>query len=287
MDHYDSHIPFQSLRLWNVLLGCLEKCAADGNPVIQPRGHDDTDSSLPNETEPSTEITSKLMGKTCTEAVKTILGILTEHGPSPTAQTYCVAAAALQYAPDAGPALAMELYQNATSMHRIPADGRFVNALFRCFGDDLNAALEFWKSTLRKDCLEYEKRPRQSNSQHRRKYNKNLIAAYNGLLHICGRAQRPDLGVRIVYAMNREGIEPNEVTLNNYRAGKRMSQQQQSSKSNELEDESSKSRRRRFLALFPQRGRMLQQEYESILYVECTKYNVQRMSKDPRVRIIV
>ena len=41
-------------------------------------------------------------------------------------------------------------------------------------------------------------------------------------MHVCGRAERPDIGVRLAYAMIREGIEPNEITLNNYRAGKRL-----------------------------------------------------------------
>ncbi len=272
-DRYASRDKFleTSPRLWNVLLGALAESAEKGNRVI------DLDSNstimlLNNEKVSDVSdrtslysISRTLEGKPCTEAVRQVLHIL---GKKANAQSYCLAATALQYDPNTGPNLSMSLFRNATN-YDIPADGRFINAIFRCFGDDIDQAIACWKSELRQACLVHESRPPEWASDMGKSPNRNLVAAYNGLIHVCGRAHRPDIGVRLVYAMNREGIEPNEVTLNNYRAGKRLRKHPAI---------------RRLLSL-----PTMVSQYENILYVECTKYNQynKRMSKDKRVRIIV
>lgn len=189
--------------------------------------------------------------------------------PLADSQTYCVAASALQYGPDAGEALANGLFRNATA-NGVPADGRFVNAVLRCFGDDVDAALTAWKNEIRPKCLAYENRATRSLPPNR-PAGKNLLASYNGLLYVCGRALRPDIALRLVYAMSKEGLEPNENSLNSYRSGRRLCKP----------DDGFRSNLARKLKLID--------PYESLLFVECTKYdrNDRRRTGEKRVRIIV
>jgi pentatricopeptide repeat protein len=163
------------------------------------------------------------------------------------------------------------MFRNATMMG-VPADGRFVNAVFRCFGDDIDAALSAWKNEIRKFCISYEQRPRRNLLPKRRAKGKNLVAAYNGLLNVCGRALRGDIALRIIYAMNKEGLEPNELSLNCYRSGKRVR-------------ESAANRLTFGLA----QKLNIADPYESLLYVECIKFdsNDKRTAGDRRVRIIM
>jgi len=97
------------------------------------------------------------------------------------------------------------------------------------------------------------------------------LVAYNGLLYVSGRALRPDIAVRLVYAMSKEGLAANENSLNSYRSGKRLAD----------DGTGFRSRLARRLKLID--------PYESILYVECTKYdsNDRRRTGEQRVRIIV
>ena len=193
--------------------------------------------------------------------------------PAADSQTFCVAASALQFGPT-GAALATELYRNATKVG-VSADGRVVNAILRCFGKDIDAALALWKSELRARCAAHENRARSQPPSNRRVKGKNLLAAYNGLMYVCGRAVRPDIAVRLVYAMNKEGLEPNETSLNSYRAGSRLAD------TNLVVAGDLRSRLARQLKLVD--------PYESILFVECTKYdsNDQRRLGEKRVRIIL
>lgn len=247
-----------SPRLWNVLLGALADCAEKSNGVVELDSAATMEllkySSSPDVVSSKFSISKTLQGKTCTNAVKYLM---THLGGMANSQSYCVAAAALQYDPDSGPDLAMSLFRNATN-YGIPADGRFVNAIFRCFGDKIDDALLQWKSELRQACLQHESSLRNERLLSDDAPPKNLVAAYNGLIHVCGRAQRPDIAVRLVYAMNREGIEPNDVTLNNYRGGKRLGKQPTTAVP-----------RRSSLLSLPNMVR----QYENVLYVECTKYN--------------
>ena len=305
-DLYSSPSDSSSNRLWNVLLGALAEVAEKGNPIISLQSTAATalfnrqveEASLENSGEhEGCNLSQRLQGMTCTQASRELLHLMTNSdiswAPPPDAQTFCVVAAALQYDADGGPDLAMSLFRNATDQG-IPADGRFVNAIFRCFGDDIKQAIAYWKSEIRRECSVFESRSRDPSLTAKRPPNKNLIAAYNGLLHVSGRAQRPDVGLRLVYAMNREGIEPNDVSLNNYKAGKRLC----NCRADRLSSEESPKRG----FIFASRsfaGRDIPQlslpklnmmkQYENLLYVECTKYNQydKHMSKDQRVRIIV
>jgi pentatricopeptide repeat protein len=224
---------------------------------------------------------------TCTEAVHVILDIMRQPPtgivvPRPNSQSYCIAASALQHGPTDAQ-LAINLFRNATN-ERIPADGRFVNAIFRCFGSDLDAALAAWKKELRPACLAHEARTRSAPPSIQRTQVKNLIAAYHGLLYVCGRALRPDIALRVAYAMVKEGIEPNDVSLNCYHAGKR-TRERLAEDNTTQEDTTDRPKRK----LLPKFTLDFVDQYENLFFIECTKYdqNDMRRSKDRRVRIIV
>jgi hypothetical protein len=144
----------------------------------------------------------------------------------------------------------------------VTPDGRFLNAVLRCFGDDIEAALAAWKTDIG---------PAAASQQRNGKIN--LQQAYNGLMHVCGRALRPDIGVRVAYAMNKAGVEPTEVSLNCYKSGKRVA----------LEGVTGISKR----------ALGLTNQYENLLSVECTKYNTRKWDKskrragDKKIRIIL
>jgi pentatricopeptide repeat protein len=204
--------------------------------------------------------------------VQRILGVMCNRGfvdgisaPMADSQTFCVAASALQYGPTCGANLPTEMFRNATSLG-VPADGRFLNAVLRCFGSDIDAALRLWKDEVRPKCLSFE-RQLSSNSK------KNLLAAYNGLLYVCGRALRPDIALRVVYAMSKDGLEPNETSLNSYRSGSRIFQRSQGGG---------------FASTLERKLKLIEQ-YESLLLVECTKYDRddRRRVGERRVRIIL
>jgi pentatricopeptide repeat protein len=185
---------------------------------------------------------------------------------------------------DHGKDYAIELFRHATQ-EGISADGRMINALFRCFRDDLGAALEFWKMDVRPACLSHIKRVVKRNGNSDQLRQQNLLAAYSGLLYVCGCARRPDIALRIVYAMNKEGIEPMEISYNNYKTGKRARQEPELK--GPIWNPTGASKKRGFSTLLSKLSMMKQ--YESLLYVECTKYNAydRRTEKDKRLRIIV
>ena len=280
LDHYSPFLT--NSRVWNVFLGALSAGAKLENVVLDVR-------SCPmiriiaSQGGNGTLISDSIDGLRCTEAVLVILDAMrgnskTVVAPRPDSQSYCIAASALQYGTtDTG--IAMKLFQNATD-EGIPTDGRFVNALFRCFGDDIGLALSSWKNYIRKSCIAHESRTNQALVSIYRPTNKNLIAAYNGLFYVCGRALRPDIALRLAYAMNREGIEPNEVSLNNYLSGKRIHQT--------LDEKNGRETVRRSFPQLLSKINLMKQ-YENLLDVECTRYdkNNKRMVRDKRVRIIV
>jgi len=78
---------------------------------------------------------------------------------------------------------------------------------------------------------------------------------------------RPDVGLRIAYAMAKAGVDPTEVSLNSYLAGKRTTLNGASEEKN----------------------LGLRRQYESLLTVECTKYSSfdKRRQHDKRIRIIL
>lgn len=211
---------------------------------------------------------------TLSEAVLLVLhcmeGNMVCGRPEPLAdsQSYCLVAASLQSCPEASSSTALSLFRNATS-HGIPADGRFVNAVLRCFGEEIDSAIEAWKGEIRPLVLKHEQRSRLYVPPNR-PAGKNLVAAYNGLLYVSGRAMRPNIALRLVYAMKKEGLEPNENSLNAFKSGKR-----------HVKPRDNESIRSRLLKLID--------PYESLLYVECMKYDStdKRRHGERRVRIIV
>jgi len=281
---------FSNYRAFNTLLGALANGAKMENPKLNviPAGAN-KDTANPS------FLLAHVHGLTCTEAVVRILNLMI----SKNSQTYCVAASALQYAPldeqtryspstkssnddedndDAKKTpLGLQIFHNATN-NGIQADGRLVNAIFRCYGDDIAGALDGWKTHIRSATDQYENRIRSPKK-------KNMLAAYNGLMYVCGRAERPDIAVRIVYAMiNKEGLEISENPYNCYRSGKTTRQELFASRPDEKEATQSSRWRRMRLPKLAMVG-----QYENILYVECKKYDTRdrRMDEDKRVRIIV
>jgi hypothetical protein len=274
-----------NIRTWNALISALAKGAVDfSSPIII----DSSTEATALTQSPGTYVLDRgicklVNGHACYEAIQHVLRLMSGGGdplvnitraPRPNSQTYCITASALQNGP-ANSESAMELFRDATST-TLAADGRFINAIFRCFGDDINGALAAWKNEIRRSCLAHElrRRPTPPPSTRRAK-GKNLIASYHGLFHVCGRALRPDIAVRLVYAMNKEGIESNEVALNCYRSGKRTRQ-----KLAKLNNEAEKN-----VGL----GLAMSKQFESVLLVECTKFdeNDKRRAGEKRVRIIL
>lgn len=223
------------------------------------------------------EFTDIQKSSTLVHTVRILLDAMCGHvkingvtAPTADSQTFCVAASALQYGPT-GAFLATRLFQNATKLG-IPADGRFVNAVMRCFGDDIDSAMAAWKDEIRPKCVAFENRARVAPLSIGRPTGKNLIASYYGLLYVCGRAVRPDIALRLVYAMNKENLETNENALNSYKSGRRVPKPEESGFRSSLE--------RKFKLIDP---------YESLLYIECTKYdrNDRRRAGEKLVRIIL
>lgn len=273
----------KNIRVWNVLLGALSEGAKQDDIVLDLNAAPSLEEEGRN---PSmSDIALMIDGHKCSEAAIILLNIMNSvskkvMAPYPNSQSFCLAASALQYGfTDAD--VAVDLFRNATYAG-IPSDGRFINAVFRCFGDDIDAALTSWKGEIRLSCLEHESRTRRAPVSIHRSRNKNLVAAYNGLLYVCGRALRPDVAVRLAYAMNKEGLEPNNVSLNSYRSGKRVREDRLAKETNE-----EKKAGRMWSRLIPKPNMV--EQYESLLFVECTKYDprIKRMSKDKKVRIIL
>ena len=250
----------KSTRTITALMGALSKGATTSSAaVLSPQNSVAArtfGSDFP-QVSGSFKIASAVDGMTCSEAAKKILDMMRQGGGSvkPDAATFCCAATAIQQE-YANKEVGMELYRSAIHFG-IRFDGRFVNALFHCFGDDVDAAMDVWKGGVRKACFADE------TSQKSR--TKKLLASYHGLLHVCGRALRPDIAVRIVYAMGKENVPVNEMALKCYLSGKR----------------------RR-----PDGGHSnlaFSQQYEDILSVECTRYDSKdaRRQGEKRVRIIL
>lgn len=270
-----------TIREWNVLLGALSKCALHHN-------HTAIDSSTasatryfglqPQSDQNSSPLLKLVDGSSPGDATEKVLQLLITGTDEmrvarPDSQTFCLAVSSLQHGETNG-TKALDLFRQSQKIG-VPADGRFANAVLRCYGEDIKAAVNAWKEEIRPACLRFERRDRKHPVSHRRSKGKNLVAAYNGLLYCAGRALRPDIGLRLAYAMVKEGVEPNETTLNSYKSGKRVRQS-----TSEVEENRATWFARKLALLDP---------YESLLFVECTKYdrNDRRRSGDRRVRIIV
>ena len=184
--------------------------------------------------------------------------------PRPNSQTYALAAKALQFG-QCNATLAMALFKNAYSSG-VTMDGRFVNGVFRLFGEDIDGALSAWKSQIRRACITDV-----------RALESTLVASYHGLLYVSGRAMRPDLALRIVYAMYKEKVVPDETALNCYLSGKRR-RLELAPLNVGFGNKKADNEVIRFSA-----------QFESLLSVECLKYNTKdkRRHGEKRVRIIL
>lgn len=265
-----------SIDSFNTLLGALAQgCIGErrGIPLDVFNSNAATRRGRNNTTNP---LVSLVDGKTSLDAAVSILdtmrnGTSIPHGsklwyiPKPNSQTYCIVASALSGSgtSESNSGFALQLYRKAMD-DRVPADGRFLNALLRCFGDDINGALDLWKTGMGAAAAGVKNNDIEGSKQSMMKRSANLIAAYNGLMHVCGRAVRPDIALRIAYAMKKAGVEPTEVSLNCYYAGKRLT----------LDGGDG--------------GSFLVRSNEQLLSVECTKYNTKdkRRAGDKKIRIL-
>lgn len=256
---------------WNVLLGALAKgCDVNNSTTLDILNSSAALArrnmkSQANE-DSNNQFISLLNGQTCFDACMTILDtmrneiILPEgyRAPKPNSQSYCLVATALSHGPS-NPELALTLFNNAKK-ERVSMDGRFLNAVIRCFGDDIDGALSAWKTELGPAAAAYERVAY--------KRGTNVIAAYNGLMHVSGRAVRPDIALRVAYAMNKSGVKPTEITLNSYHAGKRITLEGSNDSNKNIG---------------------LRNQYESLLSVECTKFSSKdkRRVNERKIRIIL
>ena len=209
----------------------------------------------------------KIEGMDCAEAARCILDEMatSDDIPSPDSQSYCLVASAMSHVGPC-PDDAIKLFRDALESNIAP-DGRLVNACIRCYGDQIDMALSAWKKEMRSSVLAHENRSRpRSSSSFPKRRKKNLAAAYNGLLYVCGKSGRADIALRLAYAMNKEGVEPNETSYNSYIKGKEDRPQGETN----------------FM-------RILADQHESLLQVECVKYDTQdkRREKEKRIRIIL
>jgi hypothetical protein len=128
-------------------------------------------------------------------------------------QTFCLMAVFHQRQQSSNPEAARALYTKAVLLGVKP-DGRFLNGVLRCFGPNLSDALDLWTTDMRPRIISVY----QNNTNI---CNLNLSAAYFGLFYVCGRSLRPDVALRIGYAMAKDGLEPDDRCLNTYRIGRR------------------------------------------------------------------
>lgn len=253
-----------SLNSWNVILGALAKVSAQASDKVIDFTNVPKFSVRSNEPFlKDTPFISHMEGLRPPEAARSILDLMivarqeNEMGDMilrPTAQSYLLVATSLAHDDRDNVTEALNLFNDALKSN-ICIDGRFLNAIIRSYGDHIEEAIFDWKTHYRTSL---------SKEENIEKLPKNLIAAYNGLIQVAGRAYRPDIALRIAYAMVKEGVEPNETTWNTYNAGVRK-----------------RSMDKKKIRLHAQ--------HEELLAVECTKYcsKDKRRLSDKRVRIII
>jgi len=287
---FDKMIAFNNLSRirssWNVLLSALSK-ASITNPNLNIDCMSSAAASLNFDVDIDVDALNQDMfhgknfvdlvyGMTAPQASREIITIMAtvyaEGGNEvselvwrPNAQAYCLVASAMSQTDEMDPDEAIRLF-NAAIDNGVSLDGRFLNAIIRCYGDNIMLALDSWKTVFRPYALSAsgEDISRISGDLRKSRMGKNLVASYHGLMYVAGRAYRPDIALRLAYAMVREGVEPTEAALNTYNSGAR-----------ERQEDSQKVR--------------LHGQYENLLLVECTKYdsNDRRRLTDKRVRIIL
>lgn len=273
-------------KSWNVLLSALSKastknssgpinCMASAGAGLNFAFDNDVE-KLNQDLFHGKNFVDLINGMTAPQAARKLISVMaTVHAEGrnegtelvwrPNAQAYCLVASAMSQTDEIDPEEAMKLFNTAIE-NGVSLDGRFLNAIIRCYGDNIRLALDSWKTVFRPYALTAsgEDKSRISGDLRNSRMGKNLVASYHGLMYVAGRAYRPDIGLRLAYAMVREGVEPTEAALNTYNTGAR-----------ERQEDLQKVR--------------LHGQYENLLLVECTKYdsNDRRRLTDKRVRIIL
>ncbi|CAM9131809.1 unnamed protein product [Ectocarpus sp. 12 AP-2014] len=155
--------------------------------------------------------------------------------------------------------LCTQLYMEATE-RGIHLNGKICNAVLVGFGADLTGAISFWRRCVRPALVQdsdVESNGISAQQTRRPQENrkKDLFSAYCGLLYVCGRAQRPDAALKVVFALKKDGIRPSSALSNTYFKARKDSR--------ESEDD-------------PQAGpprfrmmRLLDRQLENTLEVEC------------------
>jgi pentatricopeptide repeat protein len=269
-----------NLKSWNILLSALNKASSQHPDIIfdcktSSAAKMKFESEIINEKPFSgKDFIDIVNGLTAPQASKRILDLMNEARENseisdlvlaPTSQAFCLVASALSHSRSIDPKGALDLYHNSVD-NGLSIDGRFLNAIIRCYGDDISEALLSWKTVYRPAIL--ASAPQKSNpspgTMKKSRLEKNLIAGYHGLLYVAGKSYRPDIALRIAYAMSKEGVEPTEAALNTYNSGARLRDQ-------------GKERVR------------LHGQYENLLLVECAKYDSRdrRRLNEKRLRIII
>ena len=252
--------------MWNALMKALTRIENVSTNIVLESKLDSARVLDPKKT----SILPILNGTDTTSAAQLILDYMRSNKmscPKPNSKTYCMVAAAYARLEDESKtAKAIKLFYDAIE-DNISVDGRFLNAVLRCFDGDIDEALTLWRNEI---IPALRSRHKKGNISAVSRSN-DITAAYSGLMTVCGRAGRPDIAVRLTYAMTKDGIDPNETFLQCYESGKKL-------------------REGSFLieGLRPKRIPLASQ-FESILSVECTKYidTDSRRTKDKKIRIIL
>eukprot|EP00797_Seminavis_robusta_P037389 Sro987_g228280.2 (797) ;mRNA; f:31122-33512 len=273
--HVPPELQSASPRYWNVLLGAIAKDESGAALDLANASIGTILSRQKSLASTNQQLLMQLDGLNSIQAAK---AIVTEYVREPNSQTFALYAQVAASHDDNNSNLAIEIFRNATSAG-IPADGRFVNAVLRCFGADIDDAVNAWKQEIRSACLAHENRARSKPVSAARTKGKNLVAAYHGLIYVAGRALCPDVALRLVYAMGKEGLPVDETALNCYKSGKRRARAKRDMKSEQKNGV--RQRLRKLLNMVD--------AYESLLFVECVKYDQRdkRRSGDKKIRIII
>jgi hypothetical protein len=180
----------RKLRIWNALLGALVSRKHLSHTLNISLTEDVETWLRYNRTKSQVNILSCL-GDQCisthvsgmkqVDAAKFIFNMMLSGSkndssiPSPDSQTFCLMAAALSrqaeqtiaidgvpedhYSGSRGTiaAEAIELFKLSVR-EQIPADGRFLNAIIRCFGSDVSFAIEAWKTEIGRVARAYNRK---------------------------------------------------------------------------------------------------------------------------------
>eukprot|EP00549_Striatella_unipunctata_P025968 CAMPEP_0118714428 /NCGR_PEP_ID=MMETSP0800-20121206/26188_1 /TAXON_ID=210618 ORGANISM="Striatella unipunctata, Strain CCMP2910" /NCGR_SAMPLE_ID=MMETSP0800 /ASSEMBLY_ACC=CAM_ASM_000638 /LENGTH=325 /DNA_ID=CAMNT_0006620233 /DNA_START=245 /DNA_END=1222 /DNA_ORIENTATION=+ len=227
------------------------------------------------------EVRSNLEGKTPVEAIHYLFDYLVANhnmtderrGSKITqikanSQSFCILATVMHHTNSTVGEISA--FSKSAKDLNLPFDGRFVNALVRSYGSNIDGAFDAWKNELRPALLAFG-----SNIKPAQK-SRHLQMGYYGLASVCGRAARADLALRLAYAMEAEGLKARETFLRSYHAGKK-------------EYEEKKKAAGPLGKILMTSARATAGSYENLLSIECSQYDVsdKRRAKDKRIRIIL